>query len=262
MNRSGAILTALLIASVCLALRAEEKLRTLTGSCSISATASATEVNLRLERDDCWATEHCGSTQTQEPLDAFVGFTLADLQREGAHVEAMIRAEAGTLTCSGGIHEGRMSGGFRFVPDPSFASRMEQMGYHGLDSEKLQAYALFRIGVDWIHSLEVAGVRGLDAGNLIALRIFHVEADYVRSLNALGYPSPNAGKLVALKVQNVQPEEVKQIRALGYQPTLDELVEMRIFRITPDFIRRMQDKGLNGLTISKLVQIRIFELAD
>jgi hypothetical protein len=262
MNRSGAILTALLIASAGLILRAEEKLRTLTGSCSISATANATEVKLSLERDDCVENRNCGSSQTQEPLDAFLGFTLADLKREGAHVDAMIRAEAGTLTCSGAIHDGRLSGGFRFLPDPAFANRMLQMGYDGLDSEKLQAYTLFRIGIDWIHSLEGAGVGGLDAGNLIALRIFHVDADYVRQLDALGYPHPDAGKLIALKVQNVQPEEVKQIRALGYEPTLDELIEMRIFHVSPDFIRRMQAKGLNDLTIRKLVQIRIFKLAD
>jgi hypothetical protein len=49
---------------------------------------------------------------------------------------------------------------------------------------------------------------------------------------------------------------------MGYQPTLDELIQMRIFNITPDFIHRMQAKGLNDLTISKLVQIRIFKLAE
>jgi hypothetical protein len=81
-------------------------------------------------------------------------------------------------------------------------------------------------------------------------------------MTALGYPTPDAGKLVALRVQHVDPEEVKQIRALGYQPTLDELIQMRIFHITPDFIHRMQAKGLNDLTISKLVQIRIFKLAE
>ena len=35
---------------------------------------------------------------------------------------------------------------------------------------------------------------------------------------------------------------------------------MRIFKVTPDFIRHMQAKGFNDLTISKLVQIRIFKL--
>ena len=103
---------------------------------------------------------------------------------------------------------------------------------------------------------------GLDSGNLIALRIFHVDTDYVRSLNALGYATPDAGKLVALRVQHVNPEEVKQIRAMGYQPTLDELIQMRIFKVTPDFIHRMQARGLDDLTISKLVQIRIFHLAE
>ncbi len=51
-------------------------------------------------------------------------------------------------------------------------------------------------------------------------------------------------------------------RTWRYQPTLDELIQMRIFKITPDFIHRMQAKGLNNLTISKLVQIRIFQLAE
>jgi hypothetical protein len=102
----------------------------------------------------------------------------------------------------------------------------------------------------------------MDSGNLIALRIFHADADYVHSLNALGYPAPDAGKLITLRVHRVDAEEVKQIRALGYQPTLDELIQMRIFKITPDFIRRMQTRGFNDLTISKLVQIRIFNLAE
>ncbi len=93
--------------------------------------------------------------QTQEPLSAFLGFTLADLRREGAHVDAVIRAEAGTLTCSGAVHDGRLSGAFNFVPDPAFAGRMFQMGYRDLDEEKLQAYTLFRIGIAWVRSLRL-----------------------------------------------------------------------------------------------------------
>ena len=173
-----------------------------------------------------------------------------------------IRAEAGTITCSGAVHDGRMNGSFTFVPDAAFVERMLQMGFRDLEAEKLQAYTVFRIATAWVHSMQAAGVSGLDSGNLIALRIFRVDTDYIRSLNALGYPTPDAGKLIALRVQHVNPEEVKQIRAMGYQPTLDELIQMRIFKITPDFIHRMQAKGLSNLTISKLVQIRIFQLAE
>ena len=263
MTRTGwVVLSVFLSAFTCLFLQAEEELRTLTGSCSITATSNGTEADLRLERGGCEGNGNCSSTQTQEPVSAFSGFALADLQREGAHVDARIRAEAGTITCSGAVHDGRMSGAFTFVPDPAFVDRMLQIGFRDLGAEKLEAYTLFGIGIAWVQSLQAARVSGLDSGNLIALRIFHVDTDYVRSLTALGYETPDADKLVALRVQNVNPEEVKQVRAMGYQPTLDELIQMRIFKVTPDFIHRMQARGFNDLTISKLVQIRIFNLAE
>jgi hypothetical protein len=262
MTRTGWVVLSVFAVFTCLFLQAEEELRTLTGSCSITATSNGTEADLRLERGGCEGNGNCSSTQTQEPVSAFSGFALADLQREGAHVEAKIRAEAGTITCSGAVHDGRMSGAFTFVPDPAFVDHMLQMGFRDLEAEKLQAYTLFGIGIGWVHSLQAAGIGGLDSGNLTALRIFHVDTDYVHSLNGLGYATPDAGKLIALRVQNVNPGEVKQIRAMGYQPTLDELIQMRIFKVTPEFIHSMQARGFNDLTISKLVQIRIFKLAE
>jgi hypothetical protein len=81
-------------------------------------------------------------------------------------------------------------------------------------------------------------------------------------MTALGYPTPPADKLIAMRVHKVDPVEVKQIRALGYEPTLDQLIQMRIFKVTPEFIQRMRARGLNDLTISKLVQIKIFKLDE
>jgi hypothetical protein len=261
MTRTGWVVVSLAVFT-CLCLQAEQELQTLTGSCSITATSKRTEADFRLGRGGCEGNENCSSTQTQEPWSAFSGFGLEDLRREGTHVDAKIRAEAGTITCSGAVHDGRLSGAFTFVPDPAFVDRMLQIGFRDLEAEKLQAYTLFGVGTAWVRSLQAASVSGLDSGNLVALRIFHVDADYVRSLNALGYATPDAGKLIALRVQHVTSEEVKQIRAMGYQPTLDELIQMRIFKVTPDFIHRMQARGFDDLTISKLVQIRIFQLAE
>jgi hypothetical protein len=262
MTKTSWIALLSLAALTCLLLQAEEQLRTLTGSCSITASSNEAEADLRLERAGCDGEGSCSDTRTQEPVRAFSGFALADLQREGAHLDAKIRAEAGTLTCSGAVHDGRMSGVFTFVPDPVFVDHMLQMGFQDLESEKLQAYTLFNVSIAWVRSLQDAGVGGLNSGNLLGLRIFHADAGYVRSLTALGYATPDADKLTALRVQHVDTEEVKEVRALGYQPTLDELIQMRIFKVTPDFIHRMQARGFNNLTISKLVQIRIFNLAE
>jgi hypothetical protein len=113
-----------------------------------------------------------------------------------------------------------------------------------------------------VQQLQTAGVTDMDSGKLIALRIFKITPDYVHSMDALGYSHHEAGKLIAFGVHHVNPDEVKQYRAMGYDPTADQLIQMRIFKVTPEFIHRMQDRGFNNLTISKLVQIRIFKLAD
>ena len=151
----GILLAALLVVPV---LQAEEQLHTLSGSCSVTAATNPTEADLRLERGGCEGFHGCGSNQTQEPLSAFSGFTLADLQREGAHLDAVIQAEAGKITCSGAVHDGRLSGDYTFVPDPAFVARMQQMGFHDFDAEKLQAYTLFRIETSWIRSIQETGV--------------------------------------------------------------------------------------------------------
>jgi len=262
MNTRRTLLSAALFVLIALSLRADSMLDELTGSCRIYVSGEADALELKLERGNCEGGGDCHNSDTTEPLNAFTGITLADLSREGAHLNAVLTAEAGTLRCSGSVHDAELEGSFTFEPDKGFIERMREIGITGINPDKLEAYALFRVTRDWVVSLQKAGVTGITADNLIALRIFRVDADYVQSLAALGYPTPSAEKLVALRVQGVNPAEIKQVEALGYHPTLDELVQMRIFKITPDFIERMRAKGFDNLTIAKLVQIRIFKLAE
>jgi len=262
MNLNRILQSAALIVLMAASLRADQMLDELSGTCRIHAERDANGLELRLERGDCEGGHNCHNTETREPLDAFTGITVADLNREGAHLDAVLKAEAGTLRCSGTVHAAELEGAFTFEPDKAFIARMREAGITGIDPDKLEAYAIFRVTRDWVVSLQKAGVTGIDADNLIALRIFGVDADYVHSLAALGYPTPSAEKLIALRVQGVNPAEIKQVQAMGYHPTLDELVQMRIFKVTPDFIERMKAKGFDNLTIAKLVQIRIFKLAE
>jgi hypothetical protein len=262
MKLTRTLWSAALVVLMAASLRADQMLDDLTGSCRIRATGNAGGFELKLERGNCEGGGNCNNTQTNEPLDAFTGITLADLSREGAHLDAVLTAEAGTLRCSGSVHAAELAGSFTFEPNQAFVERMREVGITGIDPRKLEAYAIFRVTRDWVVSLQKAGVTDINADNLIALRIFKVDADYVHSLASLGYPAPPAGKLIALKVQGVDPSEVKKVEAMGYHPTLDELVQMRIFKVTPDFIERMRAKGFDNLTIAKLVQIRIFKLAD
>jgi hypothetical protein len=257
MSARRTLLGAALIVLGAASLRADD----LSGDCRIRMSEKSGQFELKIERS-CNGGGHCNNTETSEPLSAFSGISVADLSREGAHLNAVLTAEAGTLRCSGSVHDTALVGTYTFEPDNSFVGRMREIGITGIDPEKLEVYAIFRVSRDWVVSLQKVGVAGIDADNLIALRIFGVDAEYVRSLEALGYATPPADKLIALRVQGVDPAEVKQVQAMGYHPTLDELVQMRIFHVTPDFIERMKAKGFDNLTIAKLVQIRIFKLAE
>jgi hypothetical protein len=253
---------ALLVGLGIVSLRADEILSSLKGTCAITVSSEANRFDLRLEHGACVNRRTCDENKMQEPLDAFAGFSVEDLRREGAHVDAVLTAEAGRLTCSGNIHDSKLTGEFNFEPNRAFVERMKQLGITGLDSQKLEAYTLFHIDAAWLQSLQRAGIIGIDADNLIALKIFKVEPAYVQSLASLGYPNLPADKLIALSIQGVNTADIKELRSMGYRPDVDELIQMRIFKVTPEFIRHMQAKGFNDLTISKLVQIRIFKLDE
>lgn len=257
-------LGALFVSACSLSLHADDQLQPLHGSCSIAPSTEGDSVQFKLERGTCDGGKHggCDMNDSSMPLSNFTSFALANLKSDGAHVDAVIAAEAGKLTCSGTVHDLTLNGDFTFVPDPAFVARMAKMGFTGYDSEKLEAYTLFHVETSWIQSLQSAGVTGITTDNIIALRIFKVDAPYVKRMSELGYSNLPAEKLIAFKIHGVNPDEIKQYRAMGYQPNADELIQMRIFKVTPDFIQHMQARGLNNLTIAKLVQIRIFKLAD
>jgi hypothetical protein len=231
-------------------------------TCIISVCEHTGKLRLRIENGGCGDDGHCGTSLAEEAMDRLTGVSMAYLEHEGAQLTASLTADAGTLVCSGAVHNGSLIGDSVFTPNAAFASHMEQMGFSGLDSEKLQAYALVNVQSAWARSLQELGIQGLTADKLIPLRIFNADPEYVRSIIAFGYDLPSADQLVGMRVQGVNAEEIREIRALGYKPTFDELMQIRIFQITPEFIKNMESRGLKNLTIAKLVQIRIFKLDE
>jgi hypothetical protein len=234
----------------------------LRADCTMSASEDSGKFRLEIEKGDCADGHHCHSNFSTESISRFSGITLADLGRDGAKLTVTLNADAGTFTCSGTVRNEALEGTSVFTPSEAFVGKMDGMGYSGLDSEKLMAYALLGVDSQWVETMKRTGVRGITIDNLIALHIFKVDPEYIHDITSMGYEMPDADKLVGLKVQGVNAEEVRQIRAMGFKPTLDELIQIRIFHITPEFVKRMQERGLTNLTISKLVQIKIFKLDE
>ena len=252
----------LTLATARLALPAQS-LEPLRAKCEVSASSDAGKLSLHIfDKNDCPEGHHCGSNFSSESMSRFTGIKLADLAHDGAHLVATLKGESGSFNCTGTVHDNQLYGDALFTPDPAFVEQMSKLGFTGYNSQKLQAYTLLDVTSDFARSLQQANIKGVTTDNLIALRIFKIDPAYAQSFVSMGYDQPDADKLIALKVQGVNGDEVRQIRALGLKPSLDELIQIRIFHITPEFVHRMQDRGLKDLTISKLVQIKIFKLDE
>lgn len=257
---SSTLVFALAAAAVTLQAQSFEPLR---AKCDISPSTDGSKLSLHIfEHGDCQDGRNCGSNFSMDSMRGFAGVSLPDLANDGAHLTATLKAEAGTFTCTGTVHDHDLFGEALFTPDPAFVERMGKLGFTGYDSQKLQAYALLDVTSDFARSLQQANIKHVTTDNLIALRIFKIDPAYAQSFVSMGYEQPDADKLIGLKVQGVNAEEVKQIRDLGFKPTLDELIQIRIFHITPEFVHHMQSRGLKDLTIAKLVQIKIFKLDE
>lgn len=95
-----------------------------------------------------------------------------------------------------------------------------------------------------------------DEDELFSLAIHDVSTDFIRTMRAEGF-DVSLEKYTSMRIFNVTPEYIREMRGLGYKDiTADKLVETRIHKVTPDYIRKMRAAGWD-LSLNKLVASRI-----
>jgi hypothetical protein len=93
------VVYALVAASITLHAQSLEPLR---AKCDISPSSDGTQLSLHVFNNrDCPEARHCGSDFSSESMSRFSGISLSDLARDGAHLTATLKSEAGIFTCTG-----------------------------------------------------------------------------------------------------------------------------------------------------------------
>lgn len=239
-----------------------------TGICMISDThhhlprVHTSDVELR--RTGCGdAGGSCEAMESSQiEWSRWSGVTPEALEREGAELTADLHGEAGDLHCSGTVHQGILAGRYDFTPDFAYLHKMESMGFGEITPSKLEGFLLLDITAEWAQQIKDAGVTDLNAGKLMGLRALGVDLAYIRGLAQAGYPELRSGKLTEMKAVGVTPEKIKEAQALGFHPSESDLIQMCIFKIDRPFVERMRARGLNDLSLAKLIQIKIFKLDE
>jgi len=252
----------LVVLGICIAMATAPALADAADKCSMTAGRWDGKVEFSWERGQCEGERHCHEGNSDMPWGRWTGIVPDDLQREGADLDARMKAEAGEMRCAGKVHDGALQGSYSFKPNPDFARRMEEMGFDGLTSDRLQGYAMLDVTTAWVKDLQDAHVKDLTSERLMGLRALKVDAAYVRAMAADGYPELAAEKLTSMKAVGVTPEKVKAVRAMGYSPTEEELIQMSVFKIDAPFVEKMKARGFKDLTIAQLVKIKVFKLDE
>ena len=82
--------------------------------------------------------------------------------------------------------------------------------------------------------------------------------DFLSGITAAGFHNLTVDELIDLKIHGVTPEFAMAVKQAGYQDvTAEQLVDMAIHGVDVAFMQGMQKNGLNNLSVGDLVSLRI-----
>ena len=111
----------------------------------------------------------------------------------------------------------------------------------------------------YVASIRAAGpqFRRLRDDDMIELRVKGVTADYVRALNAAGYGNETADEIGDAAVLGLTADAVRRYNGVGPRRSLEELTELRMMGVTPEFIAAMRRAGHPPLSADELIELRL-----
>ena len=65
-------------------------------------------------------------------------------------------------------------------------------------------------------------------------------------MKAAGLGDLTIDQLIEMKIQGVTPEYVREMHELGLHPDVDEIVGMKIQGVTPEYIREVRSLGIKS----------------
>ncbi len=145
---------------------------------------------------------------------------------------------------------------------PEYARSMSEVGLGKPTADELVSLKIFGVTPEYVKELRGMGIEPTSLQDLTSYKIFKVTPEFIASMKAAGFSPIPTQKLVALRVHGITPEFARATKQQFPDVTLDQLVQLRIFRIDDAFMASAKSHGFDHLTIEKLVKLRISGLLD
>jgi hypothetical protein len=145
---------------------------------------------------------------------------------------------------------------------PEYAAAMSKLGFGKLSADDLIACKIQGVTPEFIASIKQSGLEVKSIQDAISYRIFDVSPEFIAQMKAAGFSGMSSQQLLAMRVQGVTPEYARSIVQQFPGATAEDIVKTRIFNIDAAFIEMAKKHGFTGLSLDKLVQLRISGIFD
>lgn len=198
-----------------------------------------------------------------------ISFKLAEvgLTREQVYAAAQTpsrfswKRDAGTVLFEGAFRNGRGGGQMVFTPNRNYLQAIQAMGVGvgTIDDEELFILAVVDVSPAYIRAMQAEGFR-VSLEKYMNMAMFRVTPEYVREMRRLLGADVPASKLVEMRIHDITAEYVREMRAARPGLTLNDLLQTRIFELTPQFAEEMARAGYPNLSQNALLQFRIHKV--
>jgi len=145
---------------------------------------------------------------------------------------------------------------------PEYAAAMSQLGFGKLTADQLIACKVQDVTPEYLADLKKNGLEVKSLQDAISYRIFEITPEFVAGMKTAGFDNLSSQQLLAMRVQDITPEYATAIRQQFPGVSAEDLVKTKIFNIDAAFIAEAKAHGFTGLSLDKLVQLRISGVLD
>jgi beta-lactamase regulating signal transducer with metallopeptidase domain len=143
---------------------------------------------------------------------------------------------------------------------PEYVRGMRELFGPQLDSDALIGMKVQGVTPDYVKQMHDLGLK-TDSDEIIGMKVQGITPEYVKSIQDLGF-HPQADELVGMKVQGVDAAYLKGLQAAGFKVDVDDAIGAKVQGVTPEFIAKVQSHGFKGLTLEKIIALKVSGALD
>ena len=142
---------------------------------------------------------------------------------------------------------------------PDYVKQMRDLGLK-TDSDNIIGMKVQGITPEYVRQMHDLGLK-TDSDQIIGMKVQGITPEYVKSIQDMGF-HPQADELVGMKVQGVDAAYLKGLQAAGFKVDIDEAIGAKVQGVTPEFIAKVQSHGFKGLTLEKIIALKVSGVLD